>query len=151
MLSQSFECLINPHKKHSCEEHLISTPQIQFNVSTDDSNVSSKSKQANQRKVSDTSAVVGRKWNQDDGGADVAETKWTPSGPGFVTTKLTDKSTAPLKPSEVEISQVDCTCPGCQSHHSARGRNLYYTCLSNGIRNVTTPSTRTWTWNVLKR
>jgi hypothetical protein len=65
----------SPHKKHSCEEHLISTPQIQFNVSTDDSNLSSKGKQANQSRVSDTGAVVGMKWKQDGGGADVAETK----------------------------------------------------------------------------
>jgi hypothetical protein len=34
-----------------------------------------KSKQESQRKVGDTSAVVGRKWKQDDGGGDVVETK----------------------------------------------------------------------------
>jgi hypothetical protein len=37
--------------------------------------LSGKSKQESQRKVDDTSAVVGRKWKQDDGGGDVAETK----------------------------------------------------------------------------
>jgi hypothetical protein len=67
--------------------------------------------QANQRKASDTSAVVGRKWKQDDGGADVTETKWTQSEPGFVTTELANKSTA-LKPSKVETSPADFTCPG---------------------------------------